>query len=154
MKPISMDKHEKYMRLAIEVARLNPRAAFGTVLVDHECDQVVAQGINHVSTNPILHGEIDAIMRYSEEGGNRWAQLSLYTTAEPCCMCQAAIIWCGIPHVVYGTAIATLVELGWSQFDMTAQDVSERATFAQCTLAGGVLEKECDELFVRLDEDR
>ena len=62
-------------------------------------------------------------------------------------MCQGAILWAGIPEVVFGTSIRTLVQLGWSQIDIKAEEVARRAPFAQCTLIGGVLERECDALF-------
>ena len=142
-----MVDHEGHMRNAIEVARNNPRAPFGTVLVDIECNRTVIQGLNRSAENPILHGEIDAINRYANNGLNRWDHLRLYTTAEPCCMCQSAIIWAGIPEVVFGTSIAKLVELSWNQFTLNAIDVAELASFAQCKIIGGILTDECDRLF-------
>ena len=74
--------------------------------------------------------------------------MRLYTTAEPCCMCQGAILWAGIPEVVFGTSISTLQRLGWHQIDIPAEEVVRRTPFAECALIGGVLEHECDELFV------
>ena len=62
-------------------------------------------------------------------------------------MCQSAIIWAGIPEVVFGTSIAKLVELGWNQFTLNAIDVAESASFARCKIIGGVLTDECDRLF-------
>ena len=142
-----MVDHESHMRKAIEVARKNRRAPFGTVLIDIQCNRTVMEGLNRSAENPILHGEIDAINRYANNGLNRWADLRLYTTAEPCCMCQSAIIWAGIPEVVFGTSIAKLVELGWKQFTLNAIDVAESASFAQCKIIGGVLSDECVRLF-------
>ena len=142
-----MLEHEEYMRRAVEVAHGNPRAPFGTILVDIEDQRTIVEGLNRTALNPILHGEIDAINRYAKESSNRWAHLRLYTTAEPCCMCQSAIIWAGIPEVVFGTSIDTLVELGWNQFGLKATDVTESASFASCRILGGVLAEECDRLF-------
>ena len=65
--------HERHMRKAIEVARNNRRAPFGTVLVDIEGDRTVMEGLNRSAENPILHGEMDAINRYANDGSNRWA---------------------------------------------------------------------------------
>ena len=62
-------------------------------------------------------------------------------------MCQGAILWSGIREVVYGTSIATLQRLGWRQIDIPSDEVTRRTPFAECKLIGGVLERECDELF-------
>jgi tRNA(Arg) A34 adenosine deaminase TadA len=140
-------EHEEYMRRAVNVARGNPRAPFGTILVDIEDQKTIVEGLNRTAMNPILHGEIDAINNYAKESSNRWAHLRLYTTAEPCCMCQSAIIWAGIPEVVFGTSIGKLVEFGWNQFNLKAIDVTESASFARCDVLGGVLADECDRLF-------
>lgn len=158
-----MDRDRQYMQMAIAAARDNLRSPFGAVLVDPERQQVVASGVNRVTENPTWHGEIDVINRYAAaevlpEGHSRspiaavrdsadWSRLHLYTTAEPCPMCQSAILWAGIPRVVYGTSVERLKELGWNQIDIRAQEVVERAAFGQCQLMGGVLEAECDALF-------
>lgn len=139
--------HEAYMKQAIQVARANPAAPFGTVLVDRGTDQVVATGINQSGQNPVLHGEMVALHRYAESGAGNWNELTLFTTAEPCCMCQAAIIWAGIPQVVFGTSIRTLQNLGWKQFQLTASDVVESAEFFDCRITSGCLEDECNQLF-------
>jgi len=137
--------HEDFMRRAVEIAKGNPKAPFGTVVVDRASGQVVAEGLNRGQENPIWHGEIDALSRLGPEIDR--SQLTLYTTAEPCPMCQAAILWSGIDQVVYGTSIETLIALGRPQIVMRAEEVATRANFAACALVGGVLEAECDELF-------
>ena len=138
------------MQRAIETARRNnPRAPFGSILVDSATNEVVAEGFNRSRSNPILHGEIDVINCYAANEMNHWSRLRLYTTAEPCCMCQAAIIWARIPEVVFGTSIATLTRLGWRQFELTAAVVASKARFTRCDIRGGVLEDGCDQLFKR-----
>ena len=140
--------HDHFMRHAIQVARQNPRAPFGSVLVDVKTGEIVEEGVNRSAENPVWHGEIDVINRFAADSREiDWARLRLYTTAEPCCMCQGAIVWTGIPEVVYGTSIATLQRLGWRQIDISAGEVARRASFSACKLIGGVLEDECDELF-------
>ena len=140
--------HQEYMRRAIEIARRNPAAPFGALLVDSHTAQIVAEGLNRWRENPTWHGEIDAINRCAAQHPDiTWSRLRLYTTAEPCCMCQGAILWAGIPEVVFGTSIRTLVQLGWNQIDIKAEEVARRTPFAPCTLIGGVLERECDALF-------
>jgi tRNA(Arg) A34 adenosine deaminase TadA len=136
------------MRLALEIARRNPQAPFGALLVDRRTGRVVAEGLNRWQESPTWHGEIDAINRCAAESpGVKWSELRLYTTAEPCCMCQGAILWAGIPEVVFGTSIRTLKRLGWNQIEIGADEVARRTPFARCTLIGGVLESECDALF-------
>ena len=137
--------HDDWMRRAIEVARGNLKAPFGTVIVDGRDGRVVAEGLNKADENPIWHGEIDALRSLASSVDR--GHLTLYTTAEPCPMCQAAVLWSGIGEVVYGTSIETLISLGWPQIVLRAEEVATRANFAACSVVGGVLEVECDELF-------
>lgn len=136
------------MRLAITVARRSPDAPFGAVLVDVSTGEVVAEGVNRWRENPAWHGEIDAINRCAAvRAGIAWSNLRLYTTAEPCCMCQGAILWAGIPDVIFGTSIRTLIRLGWRQIDIAAEEVVRRSDVSPCRITGGILEAECDALF-------
>jgi tRNA(Arg) A34 adenosine deaminase TadA len=135
------------MRRAIAEARGNPRAPFGCVLVDRPTGRTVAAGVNQSDTDPTLHGEIAAIRDYARQGGTDWERLSLCTTAEPCCMCQGAILWAGIREVVFGTSIARLKALGWRQIDIAAREVVSRSWAPDVRVTGQVLAEECDRLF-------
>ena len=146
------ERDRAYMKRALAVARTNPECPFGALLVDRTADRIVAVGVNRTRESPIWHGEIDALHRCASlHPSPDWARLELYTTAEPCPMCQAAILWAGIPRVVYGTSIATLRALGWSQIDLSAAELTARAPFAECEIVGGVLRAECDSLFRERD---
>lgn len=140
------------MRVAIDVARGNPRAPFGAIVVDAARGEIVARGVNAAGTDPTAHGEIVAL-RDLWSGGppQRPERLMLYTTAEPCPMCQGALLWARLGGIVYGTSIPTLVRLGWDQIDLRAAELVERTDFARPTLIGGVLEAECDALFVEAE---
>jgi tRNA(Arg) A34 adenosine deaminase TadA len=136
------------MRRAVEIAKRNPACPFGAVLVEAGTWEIVAEGLNRSQSNPVRHGEIDAIERCCvEHRGLDWSKLWLYTTAEPCCMCQGAVLWAGIPRVVYGTSIETLKAMGWRQIDIPAVEVVGRMPGVTCEIIGGVLEDECDALF-------
>ncbi len=138
--------HERYMRRAIELARDNPDAPFGCVVVD--AGEIVAEGLNDAERSPILHGEMAAVIDLMEARPDISREdLVLYTTAEPCPMCAGAIYWCGIPRLVYGTSTETLKARGWSQIDISCEEVSSRATPTGFEVTGGVLEAECDALF-------
>jgi tRNA(Arg) A34 adenosine deaminase TadA len=145
---------ERLMRRAIEVANQNPECPFGSLLVDRETGEVVAEGVNSSNRSPVLHGEIDAIQNCAVSRPNAdWSSLCLYTTAEPCCMCQGAILWAGISRVVFGTSIDTLIRLGWRQIHISAAEVVSRTPDAQCEIVSGVLERECDAPFRRVKDD-
>lgn len=143
-----MSDHAAFMRLAIKAAKVNPDFPFGAVLVENQSGEVMATGTNRGHENPIWHGEIDAINRFAAKRSRvAWPSLRLYTTAEPCPMCQSAILWAGIPSVVFGTSIVTLKQLGWNQIDIRSREVAERTPFGRCEIMGGILEAECDALF-------
>lgn len=140
------------MRRAIALTRQCPDLPFGCVIVHRDRGEIVAEGWNKSSVNPLWHGEIDALNRLAESSGrDAGSRLILYTTAEPCPMCQAAILWSGIETVVFGTSIRFLQEQGWRQIDILAEEVVRRSPGWACTLIGGVLEDECNALFTRRD---
>lgn len=142
--------HERWMRRALECGARNPRAPFGSVVVDRQTQREVAWGVNHTVDGPIWHGEMDALQACPRrEDGFLWTRLALYTTAEPCSMCQSAIMWSGLSLVVYGTSLPDLVALGWDGIDLRAEEVARRSAFSTCELIGGVLASECDETFRR-----
>jgi len=140
--------HERFMRRAIALTANCPRLPFGTLIVRGDTGEVVAEGWNRSAINPTWHGEIDAINRLAESGhGESASGLVLYTTAEPCPMCMAAVLWSGIGTVVFGSSIRFLQQQGWRQIDILADEVVRRSPAWTCTIVGGVLEAECNALF-------
>ncbi|GJL51225.1 MAG: hypothetical protein NPIRA01_24520 [Nitrospirales bacterium] len=139
---------DDYMRLAIVMAQKVPQHPFGAIIVQHATGQVLAQGFNRSSRNPTFHGEVDAINRCAAAHVRiDWTTLDLYTTAEPCPMCQSAIEWAGISTVYFGTSIPFLQQHGWRQIDIRAEEVARRTPFRQTKVIGGLLESECNALF-------
>jgi len=89
--PRSSVSDEDYIRRAIVLAGNVPKYPFGALLVDAKKKLVVAEGWNRSVKNPTWHGEMDAINNCSSaHPGIDWTTLTLYTTAEPCAMCQGA----------------------------------------------------------------
>jgi tRNA(adenine34) deaminase len=150
LEPMMNDlEHDHYMRRAIELAAKVPNLPFGAVIVNRHSGQIVAEGWNKSSINPTWHGEIDAINQFVlSHPGIDGTNLVLYTTAEPCPMCQGAILWTGIEMVIFGTSIRFLQKNGWRQIDILAEEVVRRSPTWRCTLIGGVLEQECNALFL------
>jgi tRNA(Arg) A34 adenosine deaminase TadA len=141
---------ERLMRRAIELAGNTPRLPFGAVIVRAETNEILVEGWNRSAESPIWHGEMDALHRCAlAHPGVEWTRLTLYTTAEPCPMCQSAILWAGVGRVVFGTSIRYLQSRGWRQIDIVADEVTRRTPFRRCVVVGGVLEAECNALFER-----
>jgi len=139
---------EKYITRAIRLAANVPKYPFGALLVDQQKGVVVAEGWNRSVHNPTWHGEMDAINKCAaSRPGIDWTKLTLYTTAEPCAMCQGAVAWTGISRVVFGSSIPFLKTLNWWAIDIRAEELSRLSSFRKCTVVGGVLEDECNKLF-------
>ena len=142
-----MTADEEFMRLAIDIASRHPEGPYGAVIVDTRSNSVVAEGHNEAS-NPVLHDVISALIACPPpalEGG----RLTVYSTAEPCPMCAAAIVWTGVSRLVFGTSAATLRSVRNRGVDIDAAEVIARSSRAsQIEIVGGVLEEECDALYV------
>jgi tRNA(Arg) A34 adenosine deaminase TadA len=140
--------HDDYMRQAIAVARQATKFPVGVVIIRRTTGEIIARGFNRSVESPTFHGEIDAINRCAAAHSRvDWTELDLYTTAEPCPMCQSAIEWAGISTVYYGTSIPYLQTLGCRQIEIRAAEVARRTPFRQTKVIGGILEFECNALF-------
>lgn len=140
--------HEFFMRKAIDLALQVPQLPFGAVIVNRGTGEIVAEGFNKSALNPTFHGEMVAINHCAElHHPKDWSQFDLYTTAEPCSMCQSAIQWTGIAHVYYGTSIPYLKENNWQQINIRASEVIAQTNFRKTIIVGGILEAECNMLF-------
>lgn len=140
---------EYFMSKAIEIAAANPIAPFGAILV-YDDSEVLLESVNSAHNNPLMHGELSVIHALFNNGfDGDCSKLSLYTTAEPCPMCSAAIYWAMIPKVIYGSSIPFLHDLFGRQIQVSAAEIfSKTPDFYSCELIGGVMEEECNQLFV------
>jgi tRNA(adenine34) deaminase len=146
----AIQSDEYYMQRAFELASHHLKAPFAAVIVDNKTGKILAEGVNTSSVNPTYHGEMVAINNFAKKypHGN-WQQVTLYTTAEPCSMCQSAIVWSGIPRVVFATSMDFLLHHGWDQIDIHASDINAKSPFYHGTIKGGVLSEKTDKLFNR-----
>ena len=107
---------EEFMRRAIEVARRagekgNP--PFGSILVDAN-GEVVLEGENNMATESDCtgHAEINLIRDASRRFGvGQLGDYTMFTSAEPCCMCTAAAFWGGLGRIVFGLSSGRLAEI-------------------------------------------
>jgi len=147
---IPSERHELAMQEAIKVALANPAYPFGAVIANGRTGQLMASGANAADANPMFHGEVVCMNNYVEQHGNGdWSDLVLYTTGEPCPMCMSALTWAGIGGVVYASSIASISRSGIRQIRLSAQSVIDAADFRKPELLGGVLEAQCDEIFMQ-----
>ncbi|MGC1183257.1 nucleoside deaminase [Legionella sp.] len=145
-----MDKYIfDFMAATIEIAASNPIAPFGAIIV-YDNKDILLKSVNSAHHHPLMHGELSVIHTLFNNGfKSDVSKLSLYTTAEPCPMCAAAIYWAMIPKVIYGTSIAFLHELFGRQIQVGAEEIlSKTPDFYSCDLIGGVMEDKCNQLFV------
>ncbi|KAL2214998.1 guanine deaminase [Thermoascus aurantiacus ATCC 26904] len=146
-----------------------PFAAFATVIVNHTntdgLGELVCLGINSSGEtgNPTMHGEMAAINNCTSiltdpsgkyrmtpsEALNAFSSLSLYTNAESCPMCAAAIRWAGFREYIYGTRIHTLINKGWVQIRLSSRHIF-RHTWElphRVRMIGEILTNETDPYF-------
>lgn len=137
---INREKDEKYMRLAIEEAKLALKAdevPIGAIIVAGGC--IVGRGHNLVETlvDVTAHAEIQAITAASSTiGGKYLNDCTLYVTVEPCPMCAGALAWSQIGRIVYG---ASDPKRGFST-------ISSNMLHPKTVVTSGILREECERL--------
>lgn len=146
---IPIKNHEAAMRDAIAIAVQNQTYPFGAVITNSNSGTILAKGVNQTLHNPILHGEMVCINNYLSQYGNKnWGDCILYSTGEPCPMCMSALIWVGMGGVVYGSSAATIQKSGIDIFTFSAKEINQGSNFSQTQIVGGILESECNALFL------
>lgn len=149
--PQTKKSDEYYMQIAIDLAKNNPKAPFAALIVDNKTGEILSKGLNASKVNPTFHGEMVAINNCVKEHPHvDWSQVTLYTTAEPCSMCQSAVVWAKIPRVVFATSFEYLISHGWNQINIHASEINKRSSFYKGTITGGVLANQTNILFNRL----
>jgi tRNA(adenine34) deaminase len=141
-------KDEYYMQIAMQLAKHNSKAPFAALIIENKTGKILAEGLNASTKNPTFHGEMVAINDCIKKHPHvDWSKVTLYTTGEPCSMCQSAIIWAGISRVVFATSLEYFRTHGWKQIDIKASDINKKAPFYKGTITGGILAEKTDVLF-------
>ena len=105
---MEIDRHERYMRMALAEARKaweRQEVPVGAVVVDG-AEAILARAHNRIITDsdPSAHAEMLALRQAAGAIRNyRLLNTTLYVTVEPCLMCMGAIIHARIQWVVFGT---------------------------------------------------
>ena len=117
-------------------------------------NEIVIRGYNTAQTDNDVaaHGEINALRSFTQKYGYSLDVLkghTLYTTCEPCPMCEAACVWAGVSTVVYGASTKQLIDLGTKQIDLSCKTVAEKI-FQNIEVVGGILAEEYLDLFRKI----
>ena len=153
--PDPQDIH--FMRLAVEQAvkgRETPGCAeVGAVLVRQ--GEVICTGFNEgeMRHDPTAHGEMVVIRRACEQLKTTSLEgTTLYCTLQPCGMCTLACLWAGISRVVFGARRRDVHAVYFESRHNDSLDFIRDAFRNDLEIEGGVLAKECAELYAQPHE--
>lgn len=147
------DTDDRFMRLALEQAHratAHDDVPVGAVAVAGGEVIYAAHNERELRGDPTAHAEILALRGAAEKLG-RWrlAEVTVYSTVEPCPMCAGALVAARVKRVVYG-APDVLGGAAWSIYNI----VQDPRLMHQCELTSGVLREECAEVIQRFFEKR
>ncbi len=142
----------KFLREAIQLAQAaeqNGNLPIGAVIVLD--GHIIARGMNTIwrpATELTRHAEMEALRSLPPRFLARCADMTLYTTLEPCPMCAGAILLHQIGRVVFGASDPNGgVGAGLQHLPPYFQQV-----LAQIQWTGPALPAECDPLYDRAQE--
>jgi tRNA(Arg) A34 adenosine deaminase TadA len=95
-------------------SRARGRHPFAALVADAQGRVVASAGNNSMPPegDPTQHAELAAAALAARHlTPQELAQCTLYTSAEPCCMCAGAVYWTGIGRVVYALSEHALLGL-------------------------------------------
>jgi tRNA(Arg) A34 adenosine deaminase TadA len=141
---LSLKPAKHIMQAAIDVAGKN-RTPFGAALAMGNELFVTAVNQTGSKNDSTAHAEMEVIRKLSDQLQKKdLSGFTLYTTCEPCPMCISAIIWSGIPTVVFGCDIPTISKY-IKQIEIRAEEIIERSS-ANIELQSGFMASECEVL--------
>lgn len=145
------DTKQLFMEKAIASARegvtCNHGGPFGACIVKD--GEVIATGHNTVirDGDPTCHAEMNAIREASRKlNSHILKDCELYTTAEPCPMCLAAIYWARIPKIFVGAHRDVAAHFGFDD-DFFYKELVLPFSERQVEIVENILSEECQEVF-------
>ncbi|GAA4484892.1 nucleoside deaminase [Gluconacetobacter asukensis] len=146
--PMDLDMLRQAIALSAE-ARAAGRHPFAALVADAD-GRVVSQAINNSMPpegDPTQHAELQAVAEAARIlPPETLADCTLYTSAEPCCMCAGAVYWTNIRRVVYGLSEHALLGLTGAHPENPTFSLPCREVFARgqhmVTVLGPLLEDE------------
>lgn len=95
-------------------SRARGRHPFAALVADAQGRIIASAGNNSMPPegDPTQHAELVAAAQAARRlAPDALARCTLYTSAEPCCMCAGAVYWTGIGRVVYALSESALLGL-------------------------------------------
>lgn len=148
LEPVAQLQDERFMRVALNSIPSDARRPFACVLVDLSTQSILERMSSATDGQQEPHVIVE-VMRQAATAMPRIARdrLCLYSTAEPCPVCLSAMVWFGVPRLVFGIGNGTLKRLGYTRINISASEFVQRAPFVNCTVVGGVLATEVEPFF-------
>lgn len=135
--------------LLSEESKERGRHPFAAVVADQHGKVIASAGNNSMPPegDPTQHAELVAAAKAAKLlSPEALAKCTLYTSAEPCCMCAGAIYWTGIGRVVYALSENSLLSLTGDHPENPTFSLPCREVFArgqrQIPVFGPMLETE------------
>ena len=133
-------------------ARDSGQHPFAALLVS-KAGEILAEGQNQSRPpvgDPTQHAELVAVSKGAKlVSPEVLATATLYTSAEPCCMCAGAIYWANIGRVVYALSERRLLELTGANPENPTFSLPCREVFARgqrsIAVVGPLIEDEAAE---------
>jgi len=127
--------HETFLRRSFAVAqraRNHGNHPFGAVLVGNT-GEILLEVENGYLPDRDMTGHAERLLATaaSKQFDPKFlADCTLYTSAQPCCMCAGAIYWAGIGRVVYGLSEPRLKTMTGNHTENPTLDLPCRTVFA------------------------
>lgn len=135
-----------------QASKQRGRHPFAALVADSEGKVIVEAGNNSMPPegDPTQHAELVAASAAARIlSVQALEQCTLYTSAEPCCMCAGAVYWTGIGRVVYALSEHSLLELTGDHPENPTFALPCREVFAKgqrkVSVLGPMLEEEACE---------
>ena len=131
------------------LSRQNGRHPFAALVADRNGNVIAEAGNNSMPPlgDPTQHAELVAVANAAKHvSPETLAACTLYTSAEPCCMCAGAVYWTGVGRVVYALSEHALLGLTGDHPENPTFSLPCREVFArgqrQVSVLGPMLETE------------
>lgn len=149
---------ERFMRLAIEQARLGDRkpgaGEVGCVIVRDGEVLVAAHNEAELRCDPTAHAEIVALRKLGEKLREvAFNGCTIYCTLQPCTMCTAACIWAKIGRIVYGATRNDVHSMYFDARHFNTADLVADAFREDLEIVAGVLAGECAQFYYKPGEN-